>query len=94
MQDTKLSFLSKLSDLVLYIMCMKIINLFNNQYALEGMRRGDMFIERHNRFGGRGVMLIIAVLVITVLVLTAIRLTQSIVANKKQPKLESRKEEE
>ena len=53
-----------------------------------------MFIEGHNRFGGRGVMLIIAVLVITVLVLTAIRLTQSIVANRKQPKLESRKEEE
>ena len=63
------------------------------------MRRGDMFIEGHNRFGGRGVMLIIAVLVITVLVLTAIRLTQSIVANRKQSKflgslLESRKEEE
>jgi len=53
-----------------------------------------MFIEGHNRFGGRGVMLIIAVLVITVLVLTAIRLTQSIVANRKQSKLESRKEEE
>jgi len=75
-------------------MCMEIINLLNNQYALEGMRRGDMFIEGHNRFGRRGVMLIIAVLVITVLVLTAIRLTQSIVANRKLPKLESRKEEE
>jgi uncharacterized membrane protein len=75
-------------------MCMEIINLLNNQYALEGMRRGDMFVGGHNRFGGRGVMLIIAVLVITVLVLTAIRLTQSIVANRKQSKLESRKEEE
>jgi Tfp pilus assembly protein PilX len=53
-----------------------------------------MLIEGHNRFGRRGVMLIIAVLVITVLVLTAIRLTQSIVANRKQSKLESRKEEE
>ena len=75
-------------------MCMEIINLLSNQYALESMRRGDMFIEGHNGFGGRGVMLIIAVLVITVLVLTAIRLTQSIVANRKQSKLESRKEEE
>ena len=94
MQDTKLSSLSKLSDLVLYIMCMERISLLNNHYALEGMRRGDIFIEEHNRFGRRGVMLIIAVLVITVLVLTAIRLTQSIVANRKLPKLESRKEEE
>jgi len=75
-------------------MCMERISLLNNQYALEGMRRGDIFIEGHNRFGRRGVMLIIAVLVITVLVLTAIRLTQSIVANRKLPNLESRKEEE
>ena len=75
-------------------MCMTIINLLNNQYALEGMRRGDMFVGGHNRFGGRGAMLIISVLVIIVLVLTAIRLTQSIVANRKQSKLESRKEEE
>lgn len=75
-------------------MCMERISLLNNQYALEGMRRGDIFIEGHNRFGRRGVMLIIAVLVIIVLVLTAIRLTQSIVANRKLPNLESRKEEE
>ena len=53
-----------------------------------------MFVGGHNRFGGRGAMLIISVLVIIVLVLTAIRLTQSIVANRKQSKLESRKEEE
>ena len=75
-------------------MCMEIINLLNNEYVLEGMRSGDMFIEGHNRFGIRGAMLIIAALVITVLVLTAIRLTQSIVANGKQSKLEFRKEEE
>jgi len=75
-------------------MCMERISLLNNQYALEGMRRGDILIEGHNRFGRRGVMLIIAVLVITVLVLTTIRLTQSIVANRKQPKLKYKKEEE